>query len=261
MWIDSHCHLDAPEFDADRDAVWRQAEAVGVRKALAPAIGLANCDAVAACCARYSRGNTRLFPAWGIHPLFVMTARETEIDGLSARVAVDRPVAIGEIGLDGYTRDVDFPRQEFFLAKQLKLAADFDLPVVLHARRAVDRVLEHLHRIRVKGGIAHAFNGSRQQADTFLRMGFKLGFGGALTYSGSTRIRKLAVELPEEALVLETDAPDIPPAWLRGKRNTPSELPAIGAVLAELRGLDIARLAAITHANTLAVLREIRSPP
>jgi TatD DNase family protein len=136
----------------------------------------------------------------------------------------------------------------------LKLAREFDLPVILHVRRAVDAILKQLRRFRPRGGIAHAFNGSRQQADDFIKLGFALGFGGAMTFSGSTRIRELARSLPAEAIVLETDAPDIPPAWLNGGRNSPAELPRIADVLAELRGISRAEAIAITGANACRVI-------
>ncbi|MDR3351691.1 MAG: TatD family hydrolase [Zoogloeaceae bacterium] len=258
-WIDSHCHLDALAFAADRGDVWRAAGEAGVRVAFVPAVSLANCADVAACCARFSRPEARLFPAWGIHPLFVMTAREEDLIGLARRIEAERPLAMGEIGLDGMARDVDFARQEFFFAAQLKLAREFDLPVLLHARHAVDATLKHLRRIRVRGGIAHAFNGSRQQAEAFLALGFRLGFGGAMTYPGSTRIRRLAHELPEEALALETDAPDIPPVWRRGQRNSPTELPAIARVLAELRAMPEATLAARLRENLQTIFPILRT--
>lgn len=249
-WIDTHCHLDAPEFAPDRDQVWQTARTAGVAAALVPAIGLANCAAVDACCRRYPG----CVPAYGIHPLYVQQAAATDLDGLAARLAERRPVALGEIGLDGHASHVDFACQERFFVAQLKLAREFDLPVVLHVRQAVDQVLKHLRRIRVAGGIAHAFNGSRQQAEEFLKLGFRLGFGGTLTYSGSTRIRRLARELPREALVLETDAPDIPPSWLPRGRNSPAELPRIGRALAELLEEPEMELAARLRHNTLAAL-------
>jgi TatD DNase family protein len=157
------------------------------------------------------------------------------------------PVAVGEIGLDFYVPGFDAARQERFFTEQLKIARDFDLPVLLHLRR-----------IGTRGGIAHAFNGSRQQADEFLRLGFKLGFGGAMTFTRATRIRRLASSLPCEALVLETDAPDIPPAWLADGRNTPAELPRIAGVLAELRGADRAEVERFTTANAVSVFRPPR---
>ncbi|MDR2637499.1 MAG: TatD family hydrolase, partial [Zoogloeaceae bacterium] len=196
-WFDSHCHLNAPEFAADRDAVWWEACRAGVRGALLPAVSLADCAAVDACVERYAG----CAPAYGIHPLFVMRAEMEDLPALAALCERKPPVAIGEIGLDGFVKEVDWARQETFFQAQLELARKFDLPVILHARRAVDAVLKHLRRIRVRGGIAHAFNGSPQQAGEFLRLGFKLGFGGSLTYAGSRRIRALAASLPDEALV------------------------------------------------------------
>jgi TatD DNase family protein len=250
MWIDSHCHLDAPEFAADRDAVWQAARAAGVRRALLPAVDLPGCATVEACCARYPG----CLPAYGIHPLQVARTPEAALADLEARLGQGRPAALGEIGLDAYWPNSDLARQEHFFAAQLRLARCFDLPVILHVRRAVDRVLWHVRRAGVRGGIAHAFNGSRQQAEAFLALGFKLGFGGTLSYPGSRRIRRLATELPLAALVLETDAPDMPPSWCAGGRNSPAELPRIGAVLAELRGLPVAEVAAATSANATAVL-------
>jgi TatD DNase family protein len=184
----------------------------------------------------------------------VMPAQEADLAVLHTWLGREQPLAVGEIGLDGYVTDVDPVRQEFFFVEQLKLAREFDLPVLLHVRRAVDQTLKHLRRIRVRGGIAHAFNGSRQQADEFIKLGFKLGFGGTMTFSGSTRIRRLAAELPLDAIVLETDAPDIPPAWLGGGRNVPGELPRIADVLAELRGVSRADIAAASSAAARAVM-------
>jgi len=145
-------------------------------------------------------------------------------------------------------------KQEHFYSEQLKLAREFDLPVLLHVRRSQDIILKYLRRIAVPGGIAHAFNGSFQQAATFIGLGFKLGFGGAMTFPRSLQIRRLAAEVSLGAVVLETDAPDISPAWLHPQRNTPDQIPRIGQVLAELRGMDIADIAAATSANAHAVL-------
>ena len=192
--------------------------------------------------------------AYGIHPLYVAQSQPEDVASVRQWLACEQPVAVGEIGLDGYVPDADPARQEFFFVEQLKLAREFDLPVILHVRRAIDTVLKHLRRIRVRGGVAHAFNGSRQQADEFIKLGFALGFGGAMTYSGSTRIRALAANLPAESIVLETDAPDIPPAWLNGGRNTPDQLPRMADVLAELRATDRATVIAQSHAAACRAL-------
>ena len=240
MLIDTHCHLDAGEFDSDRDAVHAVALTAGVERIVVPAVAVDSFPKVKTCVERYPG----CVAAYGIHPLHAMQAKETDLAVLRDWLEREQPVAIGEIGLDFHVTTSDPLRQEFYFVEQLKLAREFDLPVLLHVRRAIDQILKHLRRIPVPGGIAHAFNGSRQQADEFIRLGFKLGFGGAMTFPGSTRIRKLATELPLAAIVLETDAPDIPPAWLSGNRNSPAELPRIARVLADLRALPEDEVAA-----------------
>ena len=250
MLIDTHCHLDAAEFDADREAVHAAARAAGVETIVVPAVEVSAFARTRETVLRYPG----CVAAYGIHPLYVMQAADNDLAALRQWLLAERPVAVGEIGLDLYVTDIDPARQEHFFVEQLRLARDFDLPVLLHVRRAVDAVLKQLRRFKVRGGIAHAFNGSRQQADEFIKLGFALGFGGAMTYDGSTRIRELGRHLPLEAIVLETDAPDIPPAWLNGGRNTPAELPRIASVLAELRELPVAELVQRTAANARAVL-------
>ncbi|WP_412478772.1 TatD family hydrolase [Azonexus sp. IMCC34839] len=250
MLIDTHCHLDAAEFDGDRAAVHAAALAVGVERFVVPATAVHSFKTTKTVVDTY----TGCVAAYGIHPMYVMQASENDLAVVRDWLANERPVAVGEIGLDFFVPDIDAARQEHFFVEQLKLAREFDLPVLLHVRRAIDPILKHLRRIRVPGGIAHAFNGSRQQADEFIKLGFKLGFGGAMTYSGSTRIRELAATLPLEAIVLETDAPDIPPAWLNRGRNTPAELPRIADVLAELRAVSPLEVAAASTANARAVM-------
>ena len=254
MLIDTHCHLDAPEFDADRDAVVARAVSAGVARIVLPAVDAAGFGTVRALaqrhpCVRY---------ALGIHPLFVDRARDEDLALLRATVAdaVADPafVGIGEIGLDHFVPGLDRARQERFLVEQLRIACDFGLPVILHVRRAQDAVLKQLRRLRPAGGIAHAFNGSAQQADAFVGLGFALGFGGAMTFERALRIRSLATTLPIEACVLETDAPDIPPAWLRPARNEPAQLPAIAASFAALRGIAPERAIEVTGANAARVL-------
>ena len=250
MLIDTHCHLDAPEFDADRDAVVAEAGAGGVGMIIVPAVERANFGAVASVCRTYSG----CVAAYGIHPMYVDRASPDDLQALAQAVERERPVAIGEIGLDRFVEPRDDQRQQEMFVAQLTLARTCDLPVLLHVRRAIDQVLAQLRKVRAVGGIAHAFNGSRQQADEFIKLGFKLGFGGTLTYPGSQRIRALAASLPAEAIVLETDAPDISPEWIARGRNTPGQLPRIAQVLAELRGTTVHDLITQTHANALAVL-------
>lgn len=250
MMIDTHCHLDAAEFDADRDEVHGAALAAGVERMVVPAVAVDRFSKTKMVVARYPG----CVAAYGIHPLYVMQAGEADLGILRDWLSREPAVAVGEIGLDLFVGDSDPARQTHFFVEQLKLAREFDLPVLLHVRRAVDPILKQLRRIRVRGGIAHAFNGSRQQADELIKLGFALGFGGAMTYGGSTRIRQLAASLPLESIVLETDAPDIPPAWLNRGRNSPAELVRIADTLAELRGMTRWAVSAATAANARRVL-------
>ncbi|HUL65514.1 MAG TPA: TatD family hydrolase [Burkholderiaceae bacterium] len=257
MWIDTHCHLDADEFDSDRAEVVGRARAAGVSMLVIPPGHVEHFDKAGRVAHEYGFAY-----ALGLHPLWIDRAREEHIDVLREAIAAALPdarfVAVGEIGLDFCVAGLDRDRQEWFYREQLHVARDFDLPVILHVRRSADVLLKHLRRVDVSGGIAHAFNGSEQQARQFIERGFRLGFGGAMTYAGSLRIRRFAAELPEEAIVLETDAPDIPPVWLRdaGKvlRNEPAELPRIAQTMVELRGIAADELAERNRLNAVAAL-------
>ncbi len=275
-WIDSHCHLDAPEFAVDAAPMRARARDAGVAHCVIPAVARANFDAVRALA--HVQGDSY---ALGIHPLYVERAQESDLaflDGQLTRYRDDpRLVAVGEIGLDFFVpalrRSPLRERQEYFYVQQLDLARRHDLPVVLHVRRSADRLLRGLRAKRPGGagwrGIAHAFSGSTQQAAAFVELGFKLGFGGALTFERALRLRRLARELPLAALVLETDAPDIPPHWLYRTaaeraaglaqgRNEPGELPAIAAEVATLRGMTTEALAPAVWENTCAALPKLR---
>jgi TatD DNase family protein len=253
MWIDTHCHLDAAEFDADRDAVVARARAAGVTMQVMPT-GHVD-DRAKAHAIAHQHG---LAYALGLHPLWIDGVPESDVDRLrdAVREALDDPrfVAVGEIGIDCFEPG-DVARQEWFFREQLRVARDFGLPVIVHVRRSADLLLKYLRRIEVPGGIIHAFNGSAQQADQFVALGFKLGFGGSLTYSGSQRIRRHAAALPLEALVLETDAPFIAPEWRRTphgvERTEPADLARIAQQLAVLRGLDPVALAAANRRNAV----------
>ncbi len=253
MWIDTHCHLDATD-----DGAATRAGGQGVSGIVIPAIELANFGLVAA----LARQHANCVYALGIHPMYVPQAGLADLQHLrcavEAALSDAKFVAIGEIGLDYFIpalcsadmRD----KQELFYREQLKIARDFDLPVLLHVRRSQDQILKHLRQIAPGGGIAHAFNGSSQQAEAFLKLGFKLGFGGAMTFDRALQIRRLAAQLPLEALVLETDAPDMAPAWLHPQPNSPEQLPRIGALLAQLRDSAPAQVAQATSGNALAAL-------
>lgn len=258
MWIDTHCHLDAGEFAGEELAIADSAAGQGVGMIVVPAVGSFNFDTVA----QLARQRGNCVYALGIHPLYVPSADQDDLLELRRKVetalADRRFVAIGEIGLDFFVPELRQgalrEKQEFFYTEQLKLAREFDLPVLLHVRRSQDIILKYLRRISVPGGIAHAFNGSFQQAQTFIALGFKLGFGGAMTFPRALQIRRLAGDLPLDAIVLETDAPDISPAWLHPQRNTPDQIPRIGEVLGTLRGMHADDVARVTSANAYAVL-------
>ncbi|MDO9219666.1 MAG: TatD family hydrolase [Thiobacillus sp.] len=251
FFIDTHSHLDAAEFDADRDAEYARAIAAGVITLIVPSVTRDNFATVAATCQRYPG----CLPAWGMHPMYIATHRPEHLADLRAQIEAQRPVAIGEIGLDFFVAGLDPATQEHYYVEQLKIARDFDLPVLLHCRKSIDVLLKHLRQIKLHGGIAHAFNGSAQQAAEFAKLGFKLGFGGAFTWPRANHLRRLAVDLPLEAIVLETDSPDMPPMWIGSGRNAPGELPRIAAELAQLRGMTIEDIAAATTRNARAVLK------
>jgi len=248
--IDTHCHLDVSEFDADRAAVLARARAAGVVAQVIPAVRRAGWPFLLELC----RTEPDLFPALGLHPVYLDQHDDADVDALARAVADEKPVAIGEIGLDWFVEQLDRTRQEALFERQLAIARDAGLPVILHVRRAHDAALAVLKRIRVAGGIAHAYSGSLEQAWQYLDLGFRLGFGGMLTFERSTKLRRLARELPLDAMVLETDAPDLTVASHRGERNSPEYLPECLAALAEVRGEDPDGVAARTTANARAVL-------
>jgi TatD DNase family protein len=267
MWIETHSHLDAPEFDADRALVVQRAKNCGLFTMVVPAVQAVDFEKVRSMAHAYD-----VHYALGIHPLFTATAEPSDLDTLDHalnRYCDDpRCLAIGEIGLDYFVTGLDADKQHHFYKEQLKLAQKYQLPVILHVRKSIDTVLKHLRQHKIPGGIAHAFNGSDQQAHAFIDRGFKLGFGGSLTFERALRIRHLATTLPLHALVLETDSPDIPPHWLYvnaeqralGKctRNEPAQLPRIAQTLATLRGVSLDHLAQCTTHNASEALPKLR---
>jgi TatD DNase family protein len=274
-WVDTHVHLDAPEFDADRSAVRESARQVGVAHCVIPAVERSNFDTVRMLA--HHGGDSYCL---GIHPLYVAGASDTDLvaldEALSANATDPRLVAVGEIGLDYFVpalcKSPLRERQEVVYRQQLKLARKHGLPVVLHVRKSSDRLLKHLREVAGPQGrwqgIAHAFNGSEVQAAEFIKLGFKLGFGGAVTYERALQLRHLARTLPLDALVLETDAPDIQPHWLYTTaeqraagvpqgRNAPAELPRIAQCIAELRGISVETLAQAALSNSLMALPKL----
>ena len=261
MWIDTHCHLDAPEFADSLDAVIQTASKKDVQAILLPAVRAADFSNVKNLANQYGQKIPGLVYTLGIHPLYTNKAQEADIATLEKSIieslSDSRFVGVGEIGLDYFVQDLDPHKQEFFFNAQLDLAQKYRLPVILHVRRSQDAILKALRRRNITGGIAHAFNGSFQQAEQFIERGFKLGFGGAATYERALQIRRLLKELPLDSIVTETDAPDIPPAWLRQEGisfNEPSFLARIAKELASIRGVDDAEFSAAVWRNAMQVL-------
>ncbi len=261
IWIDTHCHLDAPEFAANFPAVIDDALQNNVQAILLPAVRAADCQQVRAMANQYGSQLPGLVYTLGIHPLYTNQAQKSDVQVIEQQLRQSLPdprfVGIGEIGLDYFVEDLDLRCQDYFFNAQLDLAEQFQLPVILHVRRSQDAILKALRRRKIPGGIAHAFNGSMQQAEQFIGLGFKLGFGGAATYERALQIRRLLKELPLDSIVTETDAPDIPPAWLRAEGiafNEPAFLPRIAQELATIRGIDKAVFADAVWRNAMQVL-------
>jgi TatD DNase family protein len=242
---DSHVHLDDARFDGDRAAVLERASAAGVDMLVVPGTDAASWPRIQALCT----SGSGIFPAYGMHPMFMPNHQPDDVDRLSHWLATQHPVAVGEIGLDFYQQDHDAPAQRELFRQQLTLARDFDLPVILHARAALDEVTAMLRRIGGLRGVVHSFSGSQEQAEQLWKIGFHLGIGGPVTYERAQRLRRIVANMPVEYLLLESDAPDQPGAMHRGERNEPSHIPDVLHCIADLRNADPLALAANTTAN------------
>lgn len=247
--FDSHSHLDAPEFDADRTAVIARAEAAGVMQQLVPAVGFAGWPATRASCAL----RPGLKAAYGLHPMFLDAHRPEHLAALPEWIERERPAAVGECGLDFFVEGLDAEAQRFYFEGQLRIARDFDLPVVLHARRAVDEVIAAIRRIGGLRGVVHSWPGSEAQAAQLYRLGFSLGIGGPVTFERAQRLRRTVATMPIEHLLLETDSPDQPAATRRGQRNEPAFLTDVLCEVAQLRGADETVIADATRRNAEAL--------
>lgn len=243
--VDSHCHLDASEFDADRSDVIARARAAGVQVQVLPAVTAASWPKLRETC-RMADG---LYPAYGLHPMFLDAHRPEHLDELRGWIERERPCAVGECGLDFFVAGLDAELQQQYFMGQLRIARDFDLPVIVHARRAVDAVIAAIKQVGGLRGVVHSFPGSPEQAAQLHKLGFLLGLGGPLTYDRAQRLQRLVATMPLEQLLLETDAPDQPDAGIRGERNEPSRLPVILDTVARLRGQPAEDIAAQTTAN------------
>ena len=253
MWIDTHCHLDDDLFKKSEEVI-RLCLEENVNCMVIPAVNKNNFDQVI----RISDRNKECAYALGFHPMHLDGFQEKDLELLENYLLKNDPVAVGEIGLDLFIRkDNQLFQEKVFLA-QLKLAKKFDLPVIMHVRGAIDLILKNLRKVKVRGGIAHAFNGSLQQAHQLIELGFKLGFGGAMTYPRAKHIQMLAKELPIEAIVLETDSPDMSPVWLNDNDyNHPKELSKIAEFFCHLRGMESLKTADIIRDNTIEAIPKL----
>jgi len=243
--IDSHCHLDAAEFDRDRDAVVARAKARGVRRQVVPATHADGWSKLRDVCA----ADDGLHPAYGLHPMYLSEHRDEHLAELRGWIERERPVAVGECGLDYYVDGLDADAQQTYFDGQLQLAREFELPVIVHARRAVDAVIAVIRRIGGLRGVVHSYAGSEEQARQLWKLDFLIGLGGPVTYTRANRLRRLAASMPLEYLLLETDAPDQPDSAIRGERNEPARLAVVCETIAGLRGMSSDELAVETSRN------------
>jgi TatD DNase family protein len=249
--IDSHAHLDAAEFDADRKQMLERARAAGVSRIIVPAIHWANFAHVRELCAQ----SPGLHPAYGLHPMFLDVHRPEHLQTLAEWIERERPVAVGECGLDYFVAGLDADTQRLYFRHQLELARDFDLPLVVHARRAVDEVTNTIRAIGNLRGVVHSFSGSSEQARQLFKLGFLIGLGGPITYPRARRLREIVATMPIEFLLLETDAPDQPLQGHQGEPNEPARLVEVCACVAELRKTTPEEIAAATTQNARRLFR------
>jgi len=249
--IDTHCHLDFEVFNADRDHVLQEARDVGLIGIVVPGTHQQGWENLLSVCAAHDA----LYPVIGLHPMFLEQHQESDIEKLEYAINDSKPYAIGEIGLDYRDSVGDEGQQTFYFEQQVLLAQKKELPVILHILKAHDQALKILRNNPVCGGTVHAFNGSLQQAEQYIELGFKLGFGGMLTYERSSKLRKLATELPLESIVLETDAPDVTVFQHQYERNSPVYLPYCLQALAEVRNETPEVIAAQTTENAISIFK------
>lgn len=243
--VDSHSHFDVAEFDGDRAAALARARAAGIDRQVVPAISAAGWPQLRSICSEFQG----LYPAYGLHPMYLAGHRDEHLEDLAAWIGRERPVAVGECGLDYFIEDLDRERQQVLFDAQLRLAREAGLPVIVHARRAVDAVIASIRRFEGLRGVVHSYSGSAEQARQLWDLGFMIGLGGPVTYERANRLRRLAADMPVEFLLLETDSPDQPDAWHRGERNEPARLLQVCETIAALRGETPEAIAAATSAN------------
>jgi TatD DNase family protein len=245
MLVDSHCHLDAPEFDADRAQVLERARRAGIDAQIVPAVAASGWEKLRALCA----DAPDLHPAYGLHPMYLDEHRPEHLTQLGHWLQREKPCAVGECGLDFFVDGLDPTQQRLYFQRQLELAREFNLPLILHARRAVDEVIGAVRRVGNLRGVVHSWSGSEEQAKQLFALGFHLGIGGPVTFDRAQRLRRTVATMPLEFLLLETDAPDQPPAHARGQRNEPARLTTVLEAVAQLRGVEAGEIAVASSEN------------
>lgn len=254
--IDTHTHLDFDDFDADRQAVLNHCKHLGVERMVVLGVCQRNLQRVW----DLALSEPQVYAALGLHPIYLDEHRPEHLQELRDRLAAlaghPKLCAVGEIGLDYYVESLDREQQQKTFDSQLQMAADFNLPALLHVRRSHADTIATLKRFKLRrSGIVHAFAGSREEAKEYIKLGFKLGLGGAATWPQALRMHRVIAELPLDSVVLETDSPDMAPAMYPGIRNTPEHLPAICTALAELMNIPAERLAEASTASANEVFR------
>lgn len=249
--IDSHCHLDFSDFDADRAEVIQRAQQVGVDKIIVPGVQRTYWDRVRYCCDAYPA----LYPCYGLHPYFIDQHSRDDIQALAHYIQQHRPVAVGECGLDFFLKDLDREQQQFYFTQQLDIALQTDLPVVIHARKSTEAVIDAIKQRAGLRGMIHSYSGSYEQAVKLIDLGFYLSFGGPLTFTQATRLRKLISQLPLDCILVETDAPDQPGHMANKQRNEPAFIAEVVEQIALLQHTDVNRVADITTGNAKALFQ------
>jgi len=247
MIIDSHCHIDFEIFDNDRQQVLERATTANVTRIIVPGVMQSSWSRIKSCCEE----NSGLYPCYGLHPYFIDKHQIQDLNDLKNYIKKNNPVAVGECGLDFFVKELDVDSQMFYFEQQLNIAQEFDLPVVIHARKSTQAVIEAIKKRSGLRGMVHSYSGSYEQAIQLIKLGFYLSFGGSITYTGSSRLRKLVKQLPLEAMLVETDAPDQPVATAAGKRNEPAFIVDVIESMAELHNTSTDIIAEITANNAI----------
>ena len=245
MIIDSHCHIDFEVFDNDRSQVIQHAKKTGVEKIIVPGVIHDTWDKIVSCCNEFSE----LYPCYGLHPYFINKHKQQHLINLKTYIDKYNPVAVGECGLDFFLKSLDIKQQTFYFEQQLDIALEFNLPVVIHARKSTEAVINAIKKRPALSGMIHSYSGSYEQALQLIKLGFYLSFGGPVTYDKSTRLRKTLQKLPLDSILVETDAPDQPVANAKSTRNEPVFILDVIESIASLHNTSKETVANITSKN------------